>query len=169
MILTYEGVTPALGRDVFVAPNATVLGRVTLGAQASVWYGAVVRGDVGVITIGARTNIQDLCVVHVSTNEFDTHLGADVVVGHRVVLHGCRVADHALIGNGAVVLDGAEIGEWCLIGAGALVTPGTKIPPGSMALGSPAKVIRPLTEKERDRIRWNALHYVELAAKHALL
>jgi carbonic anhydrase/acetyltransferase-like protein (isoleucine patch superfamily) len=169
MLVAYEGSTPRLGKNVFVAQTATVLGRVTLGDEASVWYGCVVRGDVGTITIGARTNIQDLTVIHVTTNKFDTRLGDDVVVGHRVVLHGCTIGNRVLVGMGAIVMDGAEIGDGSLIGAGALVTPGTKVPPGSLVLGSPAKVVRALTEKERQGITENAAHYVELAAKHAAL
>ncbi len=169
MIIGYEGSEPRLGRDVFVAPNATVLGQVTLGDQSSVWYGTVLRGDVGTIEIGPRTNIQDICVVHVTSEKWSTRIGADVVVGHRVVLHGCTIGDHVLVGMGAVVMDGAEVGDYALIGAGALVVPGTKIPSGAMALGAPAKVVRQLTAAEKKQIEENAAHYVELARAHAAL
>jgi gamma-carbonic anhydrase len=166
MIIDYKGARPRIGREVFVAPNATVIGQVTLGDQSSVWYGSVVRGDVGTIAIGARTNLQDLSVVHVTTNKHDTKIGSDVVVGHRVVLHGCTVGDRCLIGMGSVVMDGADVGDFALVGAGALVTPGTKIPAGAMALGSPAKVVRQLTDNERRAIEENAAHYVDLAREH---
>jgi len=166
MIYVFGGVAPALEGEVFVAPSATVLGDVRLGAGASVWYGSVVRGDVGRIAIGARTNIQDLSVVHVTTGSFDTHIGAEVTVGHRVILHGCTIHDRVLVGMGAVVMDGAEVGSYSIIGAGALVTPGASIPEGSLVLGSPGRVVRSLTEAERDDIEAHAERYVTLAARH---
>lgn len=166
MIVTFEDAAPELARDVFVAPTATVLGRVRLGAGASVWYGAVLRGDVGSITVGARTNIQDLTVVHVTTARFDTTLGADVTVGHRAILHGCTIGDRVLVGMGAIVLDGAEIGEECIVGAGAIVTPGTKVPAGSLLVGAPARVARELRDDERRGLAEQAQRYLELAARH---
>jgi carbonic anhydrase/acetyltransferase-like protein (isoleucine patch superfamily) len=149
-----------------VAPDATVIGNVTLGADASVWYGTVVRGDVGKITIGEGSNIQDNSVIHVETGLHDCHVGKHVTVGHMVMLHGCVIGDGALIGIGAIVLNGAEVGENSIVAAGSLVTPGTKIPPGVLALGSPCKVKRPLTEEELEQGRKGAHHYVKLAREH---
>jgi carbonic anhydrase/acetyltransferase-like protein (isoleucine patch superfamily) len=164
VILAYSGHTPRLGEGVFVAENATVIGDVILGARASIWFGAVLRGDVEQIRIGAGSNIQDLSVVHVDSSGFSTHVGEDVTVGHRVILHGCRIADHCLIGMGSIIMNGAEIGEECILGAGSLVSPGTKIPPGVLALGSPAKVKRALSEAEKASIRDSAARYAGYAA-----
>ena len=166
MIRAFEGTTPVLSAETYVAENATVIGKVMLGEGASVWYGCVLRGDVGSITIGARTNIQDLSVIHVTGGQHDTVIGDDVTVGHRVVLHGCTVHDRVLVGMGAILLDGAVIESDCLIGAGAVVTPGTVIPRGSMALGAPAKVVRPLKQTEIEFLTKSAAHYVELARRH---
>jgi carbonic anhydrase/acetyltransferase-like protein (isoleucine patch superfamily) len=166
MIMDYDGTSPTLESDVFVAPNATVLGAVALGAHASVWYGAVLRGDVGSITVGARTNIQDLSVVHVTTDQFNTVLGDDVTVGHRVILHGCTLRDRILVGMGSILMDGVVVEEDSLIGAGTLLTPGTHIPSGSLVLGSPGRVVRPLRDDERDEIRRSAEHYIAVAARH---
>jgi carbonic anhydrase/acetyltransferase-like protein (isoleucine patch superfamily) len=160
MILTVAGKTPLLGSGVWLAPDATLIGDVVLGDRASVWFGSVLRGDVGKIRIGAETNVQDLCVIHVDSGGFDCTLGDRVTIGHRVVLHGCTVRSLALIGIGSIVLNGAEIGEETVIGAGSLVTQGAKIPSGVLALGSPAKVMRPLTAEERAGIRESAARYV---------
>jgi carbonic anhydrase/acetyltransferase-like protein (isoleucine patch superfamily) len=167
MEMTFEACRPQLGRDVFVAPTATVLGQVWLGDVASIWYGTVLRGDVGQIRVGTRTNIQDGCVLHVTGGVHDTEVGDDVTVGHRVILHGCRIASRVLVGMGAVVMDGVEVGEHCLIAAGTLLPPGKKIPPGSMVMGAPGKVVRPLNDSEISHIAASAAHYVELAARHA--
>ncbi len=165
-MLSFEGRAPAIGRDVFVATGATVIGEVTLGDEASVWYGAVLRGDVGKITIGARTNLQDLTVVHVSDGVADTTIGDDVTVGHRVILHGCTVAHHVLVGMGAVLMDHVEVAPYCLVGAGALLSPGTRVPEGSLVVGVPGKVVRALKPEERARIDLSAAHYVALARRH---
>ncbi len=167
MIRPFEGKAPKLGAGAWVAENATVIGDVALGERSSIWYGAVVRGDVEKIRIGADTNIQDNSVIHVDSSGFSTVVGDRVTVGHRVVLHGCRIGDGALIGIGAIVMNGAEVGEGALIGAGALVPPGAKIPPGMLAVGAPAKVKRPLTGEEKEHLRESAAHYVELAREHA--
>lgn len=169
MILPFEDVYPAVGTDVFVADDAKVIGRVTLGARTSVWYGCVLRGDVGTIHIGDDTNIQDLTVVHVTGERFNTRIGNRVTVGHRAILHGCTIHDDALIGMGAIVLDGAVVERGALVGAGALVPPGKVIPAGTMALGSPAKVIRELGEDAMVAHRESAAHYVEIAASHRML
>lgn len=164
--MSYRGMEPTLGDDVFVAPGARVVGDVTLGDEASVWYNCVVRGDVCPIRIGARTNIQDLTVIHVTSGEYDTTIGDDVTVGHRAILHGCTVEQEALIGMGATLLDGVHVEPHSLVAAGALLTPGTRVPAGSVAMGSPAEIVRDVTEDEREEFEASALHYVDLADRH---
>ena len=154
---------PRLGKGVYIARTAVVLGDVTLGAHSSVWYGAVLRGDINRIVVGHHTNIQDNAVLHLS-DVLPCVLGNWVTVGHSAVLHACKVGDEVLVGMGAVVLDGAVIGKQSLIGAKALVPQGMKIPPGSLVLGAPAKIIRALTEKERAGLKWWAEHYVDNGA-----
>src|ERR1700733_14963623 len=139
---------PKLGKNVFIASTAVVIGDVTLGAHSSVWYGAVLRGDINRIVVGHHTNIQDNAVLHLA-DDFACVLGNWVTVGHSAIVHACRVGDETLVGMGATILDGAVIGKQSLIGANSLVTQNTKIPPGSLVLGSPAKVFRTLTKKER--------------------
>jgi carbonic anhydrase/acetyltransferase-like protein (isoleucine patch superfamily) len=162
-LLTFLHKKPALGRDVYIARGAVVLGDVTLGDCSSVWYNAVVRGDINRIVIGHHSNVQDLAVVHLA-DEFPCLIGNWVTIGHSAIVHACTVGDETLIGMGVVVLDGAVIGNQCLIGAKALVTPGTKIPDGSVALGAPAEVVRTLTDKERNELKHWAEKYVHNAA-----
>ncbi|HLT31807.1 MAG TPA: gamma carbonic anhydrase family protein [Myxococcaceae bacterium] len=166
-LLSFKGIRPTLGPGAWVAGSAEVIGDVVLGEGASVWYQSVLRGDVQPIRIGARTNIQDLSVVHVTSFTHPTTVGEDVTVGHRAILHGCTLGDRVLVGMGAIVMDGVVVGDDCIIGAGALLTPGTQVPPGSMVLGSPGRVKRPLTDEERQFLGLSAAHYVELARKHA--
>jgi gamma-carbonic anhydrase len=166
VIRSYLDKRPVLGRSAWVAPSADVIGDVEMGEDSSVWYGSVVRGDVYPIRIGARTNVQDHCVLHVTHDKYATVLHDDVTIGHRVVLHGCTVESGALVGIGAIVLDQAVIGEGALVGAGALVTPGTSIPRGMLAMGSPAKVIREVTDAEREWMRESVQIYVRLAREH---
>lgn len=156
---------PRLGKGVFIARGATVVGDVTLGDGASVWYGAVLRGDINRIEVGACSNIQDNAVVHLA-DEYPAIIGRHVTVGHSAIVHACVIGDECLVGMGATVLDGAEVGEQCIIGARALVTQRTKIPPGSMVLGAPAKVVRPLTAEERAGLRYWAEKYAANAAYH---
>jgi carbonic anhydrase/acetyltransferase-like protein (isoleucine patch superfamily) len=151
---------PRIGKNVFIARNATVIGDVTLGAHASVWYGAVLRGDINRIVVGHHSNIQDNAVLHLA-DDFPCILGNWVTVGHSAIVHACEVGDEVLVGMGAVILDGAVIGQQSLIGAKALVTQGTKIPPGSLVLGAPAKVVRQLSKEERAGLKLWALKYVE--------
>jgi carbonic anhydrase/acetyltransferase-like protein (isoleucine patch superfamily) len=166
MIRPFGGKVPRLADGVFVAPSADVIGDVVIGEGSTIWYGAVLRGDVESIRVGADTSIQDNTVVHVDSSGFATVVGDRVTVGHSVVLHGCAVGDDALIGIGAIVLNGAEVGQGAMIGAGSLVTPGTKVPPGMLALGSPARVKRPLTEEEKRHIRLGVERYVKLGREH---
>ena len=153
---------PVFGRDVFLAPSATVIGDVQAGDDVSFWFGVVARGDVNWIRIGSGTNIQDGGKLHVTTDRFPLTLGDRVSVGHGAIVHGCTIGDDCLIGIGATVLDGASIGSGSIVAAGALVPEGTQIPDGSLALGIPAKVIRPVSEEERKRIRYTAERYIEL-------
>jgi len=166
-LLAFEGRRPKLSRGAWVAPGATVVGDVELREDCSVWYGCVLRGDVHRIRIGARSNLQDGVVVHVTRGRFATDVGDEVSVGHRAVVHGCRVGEGALIGIAAVVLDGAEVGCNALIGAGAVVTPGTRIPDRALALGTPARVVRLLEEAEIAEQRARTRCYVETARQHA--
>ena len=167
IIEPYGGRSPRLHASVFVAESGAVIGDVEIGEGSSIWYGVVVRGDVNAIRIGARTNVQDLSVVHVTTDTHPTILGDDVTVGHRAVLHGCTVRDRCLVGIGAIVLDGAEIGPDSMVGAGALVPPGMVVPPRVLVLGAPAKVKRELTPDEVAQLKTSAAKYVALAASHA--
>ena len=143
---------------IYMAPGAYAVGDVNLGENVNIWYGAVLRGDTGKITVGAGSNIQDNCVLHEETT-----VGEDCTVGHGAILHGCTVGDRCLIGMGAIVLNGAKLGAECMVGAGALVTGKTDAPDGSLLLGSPAKVVRPLTEEERQNLLEDAKVYVEKA------
>ena len=154
---------PKLGKGVYLAKTAVVFGDVTLGAHSSVWYGAVLRGDIHRIVVGHHTNIQDNAVLHLA-DHFPCVLGNWVTVGHGAIVHACQVGNECLVGMGAVILDGAVIGKQSIIGAKALVTQGTKIPPGSLVLGAPAKVVRKLTKAERAGLKWWAQKYVDNGA-----
>jgi carbonic anhydrase/acetyltransferase-like protein (isoleucine patch superfamily) len=167
VVRPFRDVWPRIAGSAWLAPGATVVGDVSIGADSSVWYGATLRGDVNAIRIGARSNLQDQCVVHVTRDRFDCELGDEVTVGHRAVVHGCRVGDGALIGIGAVVLDGARVGEEALVAAGAVVAPGFEVPKGALVVGIPARVARELDADERGLQRRRALEYVETAREHA--
>jgi len=161
---------PKLGQGVYLARTAVVFGDVTLGDHSSVWYNAVLRGDINRIVVGHHTNIQDNAVLHLS-DDLPCLVGHWVTVGHSAVVHACTVGDEALIGMGAVILDGAVVGGQSLVGANSLVTQGMQIPPGSLVLGSPAKIIRALTEEERAGLRHWAQKYVDNGAyclKHGI-
>jgi gamma-carbonic anhydrase len=160
---TFLRAKPTLGAGVYIAKTAVVLGDVRLGDHSSVWYNATVRGDINYIQIGHHSNIQDNAVLHLA-DEYPCIVGNYVTVGHSAIVHACTVGDEVLIGMGATVLDGSVIGEQCLIGANALVTPNTKIPAGSMVMGSPAKIVRALRPEERGRLRYWAEKYVENSA-----
>ncbi|PSR66816.1 gamma carbonic anhydrase family protein [Nocardia sp. MDA0666] len=156
---------PQIDDTAWVAPTAAVIGRVRLGEQVSVWYGAVIRGDMEDIEIGAGTNIQDGCVLHADPG-FTLQVGSGVSVGHNAILHGCTIGDDVLVGMGATVLNGAVIGEGSLIAANALIPEGAKIPPGSLVAGVPGKVRRELGDAERDRIKLNAAVYLHNMTTH---
>ena len=163
---TYEldGVAPSVPASAWIADSAQVMGDVKLGEDASVWFGVVVRGDTDVITIGAGTNIQDASVLHADRG-MPLTIGANVTVGHQVMLHGCTIGDESLIGIGAVVLNGAVIGKNCLVGAGALVTEGKEFPDGCMIIGSPAKAVRQLSPEQIQGFKLSAQHYIENARR----
>ncbi len=157
---------PRIGAGAWVADTATVLGRVSLGEQASVWYGAVLRGDNDWITIGARSNVQDGTVMHTDLGE-PLVVGDDVSIGHQVMMHGCTIGDGSLVGIQAVVLNGARIGRHCLIGAGTVVTEGKVFPDHTLIIGSPARAVREITPEQLDMLKTIPGHYVANALRHA--
>lgn len=162
MIKPINGNAPKFGADCFIAETAVLIGEVTLGDRANVWYGAVLRADIAPIEIGENSNIQDNCVVHVGRNR-GTYIGNTVSLGHGSIVHACRIGDHTLVGMGAIIMDDAEIEGNCIIGAAAFVPKGMKIPAGVLVLGSPAKIIRKLSEKEIQSIDALAGRYLEYA------
>lgn len=166
MIRTFHGITPTIPTSCFIEDTGVVIGDVVMGEQCSVWFHAVIRGDVHSIRLGNRTNVQDLCMLHVTHDTHPLIIGNDVTIGHSVVLHGCTIKDRVLIGMGAIIMDGAVIGEDSVVGADALVTEGTIVPPKSLILGSPAKVKRPVTEKELAWIKESSDNYVKYASQY---
>ncbi len=165
MIREYDGHTPRIDPSAYVFDNAVVIGKVVLGPGVSVWPGCVLRGDVEDIIVGENTNIQDGSIIH-TNYDMPALIGKGVVIGHRAVLHGCKIGDRCLIGMGAVILDGASVGDDCIIAAGALVTENSRIPAGSVVFGVPGKVSRPITEDEKRKIAENAKEYLGFAAAH---
>ena len=165
MILNFQEKKPIIDKKSFIAENATIIGEVIIGEYSSIWYNVVLRGDVASIKIGNNTNIQDGSIVHCDVG-VPTIIGNNVTIGHNVMLHACKIGNNSLIGIGAIVLDGAEVGEGAIVGAGAIVTPRTKIPPFTMALGVPAKVVRSLSEEEVENLKKHALGYVELMKRY---
>ena len=157
-----DGKTPQVDSTAWIADSAQVMGHVTLGPDASVWFGCVLRGDTESMTIGEGSNIQDLTVMH-ADHGLPLTIGKHVTVGHKVMLHGCTIGDESLIGIGAIVLNGARIGKNCLVGAGSLVTEGKEFPDGSMIMGTPAKVVRQLTPEQNEGLRLSAQHYIDNA------
>ena len=165
-IIAFNGTSPAIAADAFIAPGARIIGNVTIGARASIWYNCVVRGDVGAITIGARTNIQDGSVVHVTGGKYNTVIGEDCLIGHLAMIHGCTLEDQAFVGLGAIVMDGCVIESDAMLAAGAMLTPGKRIPRGQLWAGRPAVYLRDLKPDDIARNRAGAAGYVELAQRH---
>ncbi len=165
MIKAVKGKAPIIDDTCFIAENATVVGDVTIGENTNIWYSVAIRSDMDITTIGKNTNIQENSTVH---NDFgiSTIIGDNVTVGHNCIIHGCSVGNNVLVGMGSIILNGAEIGENTIIGAGSLVTQNKKIPSGVLCMGSPAKVIRELTEEEIGSIKSSSEHYVELGREH---
>jgi carbonic anhydrase/acetyltransferase-like protein (isoleucine patch superfamily) len=167
MIGNFKNLNPRIDESCFIAPTADVVGDVTVGEKSSIWYKTVLRGDVNKIVVGSYTNIQDGCIVHVD-DEYPTIIGDNVTIGHGAIIHGCTIKDGAFIGMGAIILDRAVIGEGALIGAGALVTEGKEIPPYSLAVGMPAKVIKRLSEEYLEMARNRSVEYAKLAQAYII-
>ncbi len=167
MILPFENMAPTIPATAFVAPGACVIGDVVLGEGASVWYNCVLRGDVNGIRVGARSNIQDGSVVHVTTRRHRTIIGDDCLIGHLAMIHGCRLHDRSFVGLGAIVMDGCEIESGGMLAAGAMLTPGKRIGAGEMWAGRPARLVRMLTPEEVARHAEGVAGYVDLARRHA--
>lgn len=165
-IITYQGLEPTIGENVFIAPGAYVIGDVEVGKNSSIWYGSVVRGDIHYVRIGEGTNIQDGSIVHVTHDTHPVVIGNNVTVGHKVVLHGCTVEDLSLVGIGAVVLDGAVVEKYSMVAAGAVVTPGTVVQAGMLFAGIPAKPLRELSGEEMYSFEDTAARYREYAEAH---
>lgn len=161
----YLSKNPQISNTAYVAEGAVVIGDVTLGDNASIWPGCVVRGDINSIVIGDRSNIQDGTIVHLA-DDFGVEIGKDVTIGHAAIIHACRIEDECLIGMGSIIMDGAIIGKNSIVGAGALVTGATRVPPGSLVLGSPAKIAKSLTPDEQSQIKSWASKYVKVASAH---
>jgi carbonic anhydrase/acetyltransferase-like protein (isoleucine patch superfamily) len=157
----YKGISPRIAKDAFIAPSADIIGDVEIGSLSGIWYGVVIRGDVAEIRIGDRTNIQDGTVIHVTRNGHPTHIGSGVTIGHRALLHACRLEDSCFVGMGAVIMDDVVVESGAMVAAGALVTPGKNVPKGQIWAGNPAKYFRDLTEKESAFIKISEENYVK--------
>lgn len=168
LILPYKGRQPTIAPDVFVAENAVITGDVVIGPQSSIWYGCVLRGDVNFIRVGERTNIQDGSIVHVTREKWPTLIGSNVTVGHGAILHGCTLEDDSFVGMGATVMDGVVVESGAMVAAGALVTPGKRVVRGQLWGGSPARLLRPLSEEEIAYFAVSAAHYAELGWEYIL-
>jgi carbonic anhydrase/acetyltransferase-like protein (isoleucine patch superfamily) len=166
ILLSFDGKSPVVHPSAWLAPTATLIGDVVVEADANIWFGAVLRGDVGRIRVGARSNVQDGVLVHMTTNLSNTLIGEDVTVGHGAILHGAIVEDGALVGMGSVLLDNVRVGARSLVAAGSVVPPRMEIPAGVMVRGAPAKVVRPLQGEELDAGLKGAKDYLELSAKY---
>jgi carbonic anhydrase/acetyltransferase-like protein (isoleucine patch superfamily) len=164
-VFSLDGVTPRIAPDAFIAPSAAVIGNVEIGSESGIWFHCLLRGDMGIIRVGARTNIQDGTVVHIESGGFDTFIGDDVTIGHSAVIHACTLKNRAFVGMSATVLDGAVIEEGGMLAAGALLTPGKVIGPNEMWTGSPAKLRRVMDAEERSKFDRNAIGYRELAKR----
>jgi len=167
MIRSFQGQAPQIAKSAYIDPRAVVIGNVTIGEDSSIWPGAVLRGDYNSIRIGARTSIQDNCVIHIQGEEYSASVGDNVTVGHGVILHGCTVESNCLIGMGSILLNGSKIGTGSIVAAGTLIPERMEVPPGSLVMGVPGKVRRAVTEAEREGIAVSAGHYVNF--KNAFL
>jgi carbonic anhydrase/acetyltransferase-like protein (isoleucine patch superfamily) len=166
LILPHKGITPSIDETCFIAPNATIIGDVVIGEGTSVWFGCVIRGDVHEIRIGARTNIQDGTIVHVTGGKLGTYIGSDITIGHGAILHACTLEDACFVGMGAVLLDGVVVEQGAMVAAGAMVPPGKRVKAGELWAGNPAKPMRDLKQEEIDFFPHSAANYVTLASKY---
>lgn len=166
MIRAFKDLLPQIDSSTYVEESANIIGDVVIGEKSSIWFNSVIRGDVNYIRIGSKTNIQDSCVLHVTKDTHPLIIGNEVTVGHNVTLHGCTVKDRCLIGMGAIILDGAEVGEDSMVAAGCLVKQGMIVPPKTLVVGVPARIARPLTEKEIKRIKQSAQNYIDYAKSY---
>ncbi len=166
LILPFKNIKPALGKDVFVAPGAAVIGDVEIGDNTNIWFQVAIRGDVNTVRIGKNTNIQDGTICHVTKGSGPLTIGDDVTIGHSAVIHACTLEDGSFVGMGAVVMDGAVVQSGAMVAAGAVVTPGKVVKKGQIWAGTPAKYFRDMTEDETSYIPWSAKHYVELAKEY---
>src|SRR6201989_587837 len=164
-IFSLDGITPKVAPDAFIAPGAAVIGDVEIGSETGIWFHCLVRGDLNIIRIGARTNIQDGTIVHVDSGAFATHIGDDVTVGHNAVIHACTLKNRAFVGISATVLDGAVIEEGGVLGAGGLLTPGKVIGRNELWVGAPAKLVRVMSEEERSKFDRNTIVYCDMARR----
>ncbi|MGH4123142.1 MAG: gamma carbonic anhydrase family protein [Clostridium sp.] len=167
MIHQFDGQIPTVHKNSFIASSADIIGNVFIGQYSNIWFGAVLRGDMDYISIGAYTNVQDNCTVH-TDEDLSVNIGDYVTIGHNAIIHGCKISSNTLIGMGSTILNGAEIGEYTIIGAGSLVTQGKKIPSGVLCMGVPARVIRELTIEEKESLKKSAEHYVEMSKKYII-
>jgi carbonic anhydrase/acetyltransferase-like protein (isoleucine patch superfamily) len=165
-LIDFEGKKPKVSRSAFVAPNATLIGDVTVGSNSSIWYGAVLRGDMHYIRIGKNVSVQDNSVMHGTANKYPTIIGDNVSIGHNAIVHGCIIGSDCLIGMGSVILEGARIGKGCIVAAGAVVLEGTKVPPNSIVMGMPARVKGKTEDRHRLRITNNWKEYVRLKERY---
>jgi carbonic anhydrase/acetyltransferase-like protein (isoleucine patch superfamily) len=166
LILPYRGILPRVDDSAYVSQGVVLAGDIEIGAQSSVWFGCIIRGDVNNVRIGARSNIQDGTVIHVSSFGYGTVIGDDVTVGHQALLHACTIEDGAFVGMKACVMDGAVVEKGAMVAAGALVTAGRRIPAGQLWGGSPARFMRNLTAEDKEHLHWSAQHYVKLAQEY---
>jgi carbonic anhydrase/acetyltransferase-like protein (isoleucine patch superfamily) len=166
MLLSHKGVRPRIADNVFIAPTATVIGDVEIGTDTNIWFGCVIRGDVNVIRIGERTNIQDGTIVHVSREKFGTYIGSDITIGHMALIHACTLEDGCFVGMQATIMDGCVVESGAMIAAGALVTPGKRVGRHELWAGRPARLVRQLTETDRRSMAATAAHYVKLAGEY---
>ncbi len=166
MIIEHNGISPTIDETVYVQRSAQIIGDVHVGPESSIWFNSVIRGDVCYVRIGARVNVQDNATIHVFSGGIPTILGKGVSIAHNVVVHACTIGSFTLVGIGAIVLDGCDIGSECLIGAGAVVTPRTVVPPRSLILGNPGKVVRPLNDQEIDSLHRSASNYVRFSREY---
>jgi carbonic anhydrase/acetyltransferase-like protein (isoleucine patch superfamily) len=161
MVYKFNSIEPKIAKSAMIAPSAEIIGDVEIGENSSIWFQTLIRGDVNYIRIGENCNIQDMCLIHVARNQFPVEIGDNVSLGHRVTIHGAKLKNFSFVGMGATIMDDVELGEYAFVGAGSLVTPGKKIPAGMLVMGSPAKIIREINDKEKEIIERTVKNYMK--------